>query len=64
VELLAKLGDAASMFWQSLDERERLIVLYGVFALALAVELLGHADRERRREQRLLDRLEERIHAR
>lgn len=58
--MLSKITDAASMLWLNLDERERrLLVLVGVW-LAGAVALAVSADAERRREERLLQRLEER----
>jgi len=48
VETLSKLVDAASMFWQSLDERERMVVAYGAAWLVLVL-VAGAAQRQRER---------------
>lgn len=48
MELLAKFTDSASMFWQSLDERERMLVLYFLGYLALSIALaVQRSSRER-----------------
>lgn len=39
MELLAKLSDAGSMFWQSLDEHERRLLLYFLCYLAATAAL-------------------------
>ncbi len=51
-EIAAKLGDALSMFWQSLDQRERQLVLIGcAWLVALAVWTpIERRRRERERE--------------
>ncbi len=54
MELIAKLRDAGSMFWAALDERERTLLLYAAFALLVALEASARAERERRREQRIV----------
>ena len=46
MELLGKAADAALMFWQALDERERMLVLY---ALAWLLFMLGAAAAQRSR---------------
>jgi type II secretory pathway component PulM len=56
VELVGKAVDAASMFWQSLDQRERMMLAYaGAWVL---VALLGRA-RQTGREQLKRELLEE-----
>jgi len=48
MDLLSKAVDAGSMFWQALDERERLLVLYGAGYLAVMVLLaVNRSSRER-----------------
>jgi type II secretory pathway component PulM len=47
-EIVAKLTDALSMFWQSLDERERRLLALGVAYLAAMIVV---APIERRRKQ-------------
>lgn len=53
MELLFKAADAGSMFWQSLDERERLLLMY---AAAIAAALVFSAMQEKR-ERRLIERV-------
>jgi hypothetical protein len=53
-EIAAKLADALSMFWQSLDDHERRLFALGV-AWLLASIVMGAA--ERKRKQRELDEL-------
>ena len=48
MELLGKLSDAASMFWQALDDRERMLVVYGAAWFALVI-VAGVASRQRDR---------------
>lgn len=57
-EIAAKLADALSMFWQSLDEQERRLLGLGVLYLAA---LLVVGPLERRRRQREQDELAERV---
>lgn len=56
MELVAKAADAALMFWQSLDSRERAMLAYG--AAWLAVALIAGA-RRRERDRMKADILEE-----
>lgn len=55
-ELVGKLVDAGSMFWQSLEPRERALIMYGAAWLALAVVA---GARRRDRDRLKLDILEE-----
>jgi type II secretory pathway component PulM len=56
VELLTKAADAASMFWQALDERERRLLLYGAVYLAVLVYAsLRRRERERFRRELLAE---------
>lgn len=57
--MLEKLTDALSMFWQSLDERERTLVLLGGLWLASSVFLAAGDQKRRREEERLIARLRE-----
>lgn len=57
MELIEKLGDAASMFWQALDNRERLIVVYTIVGLFALSWMAGREQRERQRDDRILERL-------
>lgn len=56
MELVAKAADAALMFWQSLDSRERAMLGYA--AAWLAVALIAGA-RRRERERLKFEVLEE-----
>ena len=59
--MLSKISDAASMLWLNLDEGERrMLVLVGVWLAGAALIALS-TDAERRREERLVQRLEERL---
>ena len=59
--LVEKLADAASMFWQALDDRERLLVIYGLaYALSAAVVTVANRER-RRREDKLIMRIREEL---
>ena len=53
MEIAEKLADALSMFWQSLDEKERRLFVLGVAWLGAMIALapLERARREREREQ-------------
>ena len=57
-EIAAKLADALSMFWAALDEQERRALGLAVAWLAASL-VLGAA--ERRRKQRELDELADRV---
>ena len=50
--MFERLGDAALMFWQSLDDRERRMivmgVVYGVYLVAASVAASKHREHERR----------------
>ena len=49
--IAAKLADALSMFWQSLDEQERRLLALGV-AWLVAVVAVAPVERRRRRQER------------
>lgn len=51
MEIAAKLADALSMFWQSLDDRERRLLALGVAYLA-AMIVVTPIERQRRRQER------------
>lgn len=53
MELVAKLTDAASMFWLSLDQRERVMIGYAAAWVALVV-FAGARRRDRDRLKREL----------
>jgi len=57
-EIAAKLADALSMFWQSLDDQERRLLVLGAVWLAAALAL-GPIERRRkeREEAELIERL-------
>jgi len=57
VEVLAKARDAALMFWQALDERERMLVLYAAGYLALLVISSSVRRSRERLKQELRDEL-------
>lgn len=58
MELLGKAADAAQMFWQALDERERMLVAYGAAWLVVAlVAGVRHRSRENLKRE-LRDELE------
>lgn len=57
MELLGKLTDAGSMFWQSLDGRERLLMLYVGAAFLFLSYLTAKQQADAERERRLLERL-------
>ena len=50
-EIAAKLADALSMFWQSLDDRERKLLALGVAYLA-AMVVVTPIERQRKRRER------------
>lgn len=60
-EIASKLVDALSMFWQSLDESERRVVLYLAVYFASSVIFAVHKANEERRRVRLLAELREEI---
>jgi hypothetical protein len=61
MSVLVKLGDALLMFWQSLEQRERmLLLLAGSVAVELAVAVASQRD-ERRREDRIVNRVKEEV---
>ena len=51
MDIAAKLADALSMFWQSLDDRERRLIVIGCAYLA-AVVLLAPVEKARRERER------------
>lgn len=55
--LAGKIADSASMLWQTLDERERTLVLLAVCWAVSGVYLTIAESRRRRDEDRLLARL-------
>lgn len=57
MELIEKLGDAANMFWQALDTRERMIVVYAVAGLFALSWIASREQRERQRDERILERI-------
>ena len=57
MELLAKLTDAGSMFWQSLDERERMLVLYFAGYVLLSLALAAQRSSRERLKQELRDEM-------
>jgi len=59
--MLAKLTDAAGMFWSSLDARERTLVMYGAAFLLAQVAVAISARERKRREEALLGRVGEMI---
>lgn len=55
--MIEKAVDAASMFWQSLDERERQLLLLGaVYLVGVALVAVGRGSREQLRND-ILDEL-------
>ena len=50
-EIAEKLADALSMFWQSLDERERRLLVLGVAYLGAVIVLAPLQQRQRRQER-------------
>jgi hypothetical protein len=50
-EIAAKLVDALSMFWQSLDEQERRLLAIGV-AYVAAMIVLAPVERRRKEQER------------
>ena len=53
VEILAKARDAASMFWQSLDDHERRALVFGCIYLGYLTCALFSASQEERERDRL-----------
>lgn len=56
-EIASKLQDALSMFWQSLDQHERRMMLYAVAYFACSLLLAAH----KRSRERLKVELREEI---
>lgn len=50
-EIAGKLADALSMFWQSLDDRERKLLAVGV-AYVAAMIVLAPIERQRKQRER------------
>lgn len=61
MEIAAKLADALSMFWQSLDEHERRLLAVGIAYVGAMIVVGVH---ERRRKEAELDALSDRVAAR
>lgn len=61
MDIVSKLTDALSMFWQSIDDEQRKIVLYaGIYlgvTLALGLQGLASERRETRMRQQILAEL-------
>lgn len=55
--MIEKLTDAATMFWQALDERERMLLMLAGLWIASSVYLAASESRRSKNEERLLDRL-------
>lgn len=53
MNIVGKLTDALSMFWQALDDDERRIVMYAGCYLLVSVALGMQAKASERRERRL-----------
>lgn len=52
METFAKIADAGSMLWATLDTRERLVLGYvAVVAVALVLERVARGERERADER-------------
>ena len=51
MEILGKLTDALSMFWQSLDDQERRMLVVGV-AYAIGVVVVNRLEEGSRRRER------------
>ena len=61
-EIAAKLADALAMFWQSLDEQERRLLMIGVLWLAAAlVSVPLERSRKERERQELVEAVAERM---
>jgi hypothetical protein len=64
-DIAAKLADALSMFWQSLDERERRLLVLGTLWLgAMVVAAPLERNRREREQSELAERIEQRLAAR
>lgn len=61
MEVVSKFVDAASMFWQSLTEEERRIVMYLGAYFACSVVFALHKANDERRRARLLAELREEL---
>lgn len=61
-EIATKLADALSMFWQSLDERERRLLVLGTLWIgAMIVAAPLERNRREREQSELAARIEERL---
>ncbi len=61
-EIATKLADALSMFWQSLDDRERrLLVLGTLWVTAMIVAAPIERNRREREQSELAERIEARL---
>lgn len=61
MEILTKAADAALMFWQSLDDRERMMLLAFGSAIVWSVAMSAQMSQERRREERIIERLRQEV---
>lgn len=63
-EIAGKLNDAAGMFWQSLDDRERRLLLIGGLYFAFSVYSMVAAKQREWQHEELVDEVLEKIEAR
>lgn len=57
MELVTKFADAASMFWQALDDRERMLVAYAAAWLLIAFAAGWQSRSRERLKQELREEL-------
>ncbi len=63
MEMVEKIVDAGQMLWQTMNQRERLILLYGVaFVTITVVEHLARGERAKR-DERIAHRAAELVRA-
>lgn len=61
-EIAAKLADALAMFWQSLDEQERrLLMIGGLWLAAALISVPMERSRKARERQELVEAVAERL---
>ena len=60
--MVEKAIDAGTMFWQALDERERMLMLYGVAWLAITALSALREREQRQREDKLVTRIVGELH--
>lgn len=61
-EIAAKLADALAMFWQSLDEQERrLLMIGGLWLAAALISVPSERARKARERQELVEAVAERL---